>query len=135
FDERSRLTETKDTFTHHVQYAYDGLDRRIVELRLDDLGKQGAPQSTTYRYRANGEVETVTDGLGQVTRYQYDGLNRQITKVEQGIVQVDGTAVDLTWLLAYDRASNLTIDTDPRGVSRVQTYDALNRPTQTTVHG
>src|SRR5439155_20609635 len=122
FDERSRLIETRDTFTHHVQYAYDGLDRKVLEQRLDDLGTQGTPQSTVYRYMPNGEMETMTDGLGQVTRYVYDTLNRNINRTEQGVVQVDGTVGDLTWAYAYDRGSNQRAEIDPRGITHSHTY-------------
>ncbi len=135
FDERSRLIEVTDSLTHHGRFAYDGLDRTIREERLDDLGEQGTPQVMASRYRPTGEPSTVTDGLGQVTRFAYDGLNRTVSKTEEGIVQPDGGTVDLVWTYNYDRAGNVIEETDPREISLVHTYDALNRRIRTVVQG
>jgi RHS repeat-associated protein len=135
FDERSRLSDTFDTFTHHARFAYDGLDRKIQEERLDDLGAQGTPQVMAYRYKANGEPDRVMDGLGHSTRYFYDGLNRNIEKREENILQADGSTIVLSSIYAYDQQSNMRTETDPRAVSRIHTYDALNRRTHTKVQG
>jgi RHS repeat-associated protein len=135
FDERSRLVETSDTFTHHARFVYDGLDRKISEERLDDLGEFGSSQGTVSRYRPTGELLTMTDGFGQVTRFEYDGLNRTVRKTEEGILQPDGTVVNLVWIYAYDPTGNLTEETDPREITLVHSYDALNRRLQTVVQG
>jgi RHS repeat-associated protein len=128
---RSRLKDTSDTFGHHIVYGYDQLDRRILENRLDDRGDGGAAQRTTYTYYDSGEVKTVTDGLGQQTVYEYDGLNRLIKITEQGVAN----SVDLVTEYGYDLASNRTSETDPRSVTMQHTYDDLNRLTMTEVAG
>jgi RHS repeat-associated protein len=137
FDDRSRLIETHDTFTHHILYTYDGLDRRISERRLDDQpgGDQQTAQETTYRYRPNGELLEMTDGLGQTTRYLYDALNRNTEKGEEGVRQADGTTTVLRTVFAYDEAGNVVKETDPRGIVRQHTYDELNRRTRSEING
>jgi RHS repeat-associated protein len=135
YDERSRLIETYDTFTHHTKFEYDGLDRTIKEEQLDDKGEGGSSQITTYRYFSNGEIETLTDGLGQIMRHVYDSLNRLTMKTEEKVIQADGSEVDLQTSYAYDRNGNVIRETDPRGVSLIHKYDELNRRKETMVSG
>jgi YD repeat-containing protein len=135
FDERSREVEMRDTFRHHTRFAYDGLDRPIREERLDDLGYGGAPQIVERRHRAGGELVRETDGLGQVTTYTYDGMNRLRRRRDEGVRQSDGTVAALETTLAYDRSGNQTGVTDPRGVTRTHAYDALGRRVETRVAG
>lgn len=135
YDARSRLVERYDTFSHHLLYRYDGLDRKLREEQRDDLGDGGATQVTEYRYAANGEIATQTDGLGQVTRYLYDDLNRLVEQREEGVIQADGSSTTLRTLYAYDEANNLIRETSPRGIVHTHTYDELNRHTASTIDG
>ncbi len=135
YDERSRLIETHDTFTHHGRYAYDGLDRKIREERLDDRGEGGTDQVTTSRYTPNGEVQEATDGLGQTTEYRYDALNRRRLTIERGIPD-PGTGADFIQTeYRYDEAGNLASEIDYRGVAKNHAYDDLNRRVKTVVAG
>jgi len=135
YDERSRLIEVSDTFTHHVLYTYDGLDRKIKEERKDDLGEGGSDQITTYSYLPNGELEAVTNGLGHVIEFSYDALNRKIKKIEKNVIDADGASTTLTTEYAYDGNSNLIRETDPRGVQTLREYDVLNRLIKTEING
>lgn len=139
YDRRSRLFETYDSFGHHTQYRYDGLDRTIEEQRLNDRSQtdeRGAPQIIKYRYHPNGELKTLIDGLNQVTEYQYDGLNRRTAVTERGVRQAVGPARDLPpQQIFYDANSNVVGEIDARGVERKYSYDALNRPISTTLVG
>lgn len=133
FDERSRLSESFDTFTHHVKYGYDGLDRRISEERLDDQGEGGTPQVMAYLYKPNGELKEVVDGLGQTTANVYDSLNRLVEQREEGVLQADGTSIALRRSFAHDENNNLICEVDPRGFVRKHTYDELNRRVETRI--
>src|SRR5262249_28519222 len=79
FDVRSRLLNKYDTFGHHVEYQYDGLDHMIRETQYDGANPSAntgtnryqlpgdgsrAPwaEETLYTYTPNGEVLTMTDG-------------------------------------------------------------------------
>jgi RHS repeat-associated protein len=135
FDERSRVIETSDSFGHHTRTAWDGLDRKSREEKLDDLGQGGTPQITEWRYRPGGQLETETDGLGQITRTLYDGMNRAVERREEGVLQADGSNQTLVRSWAYGRSGLPTVETDPRGISRLHRYDALGRRVETRVAG
>jgi RHS repeat-associated protein len=127
YDARGRLVESYDTRGHHSRFAYDGLDRKIREERLDDRGDGGTAQITEYRYYPGGQLKSVKDGLGQTTEYFYDGLNRQTRAVERNVVQADGTRVEYTTQSFYDAVGNLTREIDARNIEREYRYDALSR--------
>ena len=138
FDVRSRLERKTDTFGHHVEYTYDLLDRRISETKYDDVLSTTAPgmpwaENSSWVFKPNGELLRMTDGLGQVTSYEYDNLNRSISVIEQGIKQADGTFVDLITKSHFDEVGNVVTDVDRRGVARKHTFDELNRLVQTQI--
>jgi len=135
YDERSRLIEMSDSFTHHVVYEYDGLNRKIKEQRKDDLGEGGPDQITTYSYLPNGELEALTNGLGHVTQFSYDTLNRKRSEIELNVTHVQGSVTDITTSYEYDRNSNLIRETDPRGVVTLHEYDELDRLIKTEIDG
>lgn len=146
YDARSRLIESYDSFGHHALYRYDGLDRAISEAHLDDRGEGGLPQITVYRYTPNGEVRSMTTGLtdpnqfgqanaGHTTEFDYDQLNRQVTRSERQVLQADGSRVDLVFHSAYDEASNLIGEGNARGITQTHSYDALSHLVATTLTG
>ncbi|MBX2997110.1 MAG: Ig-like domain-containing protein [Caldilineaceae bacterium] len=145
YDARGRLLERWDSFGHHVTYAYDGLDRRIRESHLDDMGDGGTPQTTVYRYTANGQLARVVTGvinegealrgLGQTTDYEYDGLDRLIRVIDRAVTDADGNQADLITGYRYDRVNNLIEETTARGVTRTHTYNGLNTRLTTRVQG
>ena len=143
FDAGGRLLVTIDTYWHHEEFGYDGLDRRIRETQFDDQNPAnnkfqlpgdgaGAPwaQETLYQYLPGGQLEQVTNGLGQVTIYTYDSGNRLIMTDERS----DGTHPDVITAYTYDQDGNVVTMTDPGGgIETVYVTDALNRITQTTI--
>ncbi len=145
YDARGRLLERRDSFGHHATYAYDGLDRRIRESHLDDLGDGGTPQATIYRYTANGQLAKIVTGVvnegealrgqGQTTEYEYDDLDRLVQVTDRAVRDADGNTVDLVTTYAYDRINNLTQEITARGITQTHTYDGLNQRLATTVQG
>ena len=133
FDVRSRLLTQIDTFGHHVEYEYDALDRKIRETLFDKVYNETAgsgvawAQQTLYEYRDGGELKSMTDGLGQVTTYEYDSGNRLVTVREMDVVAADGTAMDLTSHSKYDESGNVIWQKDLRGIERYFSFDELNR--------
>jgi len=79
---------------------------------------------TRYTYDTLGNLTTVTDHAGNVSRMQYDVLSRKtvMTDTDMGV-----------WRYQYDPAGNLTTQTDARGQVVWFGYDALNRLTQKRV--
>jgi YD repeat-containing protein len=72
--------------------------------------------TTTYEYYPAGPVKKITNSLGQVTTFQYDGENRLTFR------DAPGTADDLT--LTYDAAGRLAT-MSIQGVVTTYIYDTL----------
>jgi len=137
YNERGQATDSRDAFKHHTGSSYDSLDRKVVERRLNDLsGVAFNPSSiTSYRYDSAGLVLESINALGLVTRHFYDALNRQIRSEQLLVPQVQGPAETYVTRVAFDRAGNLTSETDARGVTRRHFYDALHRRIRTSIEG
>ena len=72
-----RGTDYEDkSFT--TEYVYDNLGRKVAEIAHDPDGSGPlAAPVTQYVYDASGNLDSVIDSLGQVTKYTYDLLGRQ----------------------------------------------------------
>jgi RHS repeat-associated protein len=93
----------------------DGLER-LMEVEERD----GAERHTTrYRWNARGELQSITDALGNVKRFRFDSLSR--------LVEVDDPDRGLLRQV-YDDAGNLIERRDAKGQVVAFTYDAANRP-------
>ncbi|HNQ75130.1 MAG TPA: RHS repeat-associated core domain-containing protein, partial [Pseudothauera hydrothermalis] len=71
-----------------------------------------------YTYDLNGNLQTLTRTLGQVTQFQYDALNRLTaqTDAELGLTSFE-----------YDRNNRITQVTDPRGLVTQWQYDGFGQ--------
>jgi RHS repeat-associated protein len=98
-----------------------------------------AGQPTLYAYNSAGQLTQMTDPLGDVTTYQYDGLGYLISIVNaNNAVQASFTYDDFSrvathtdsegWTIAYtyDAMDRLTSETYPDGTSRTYTWDKLD---------
>jgi RHS repeat-associated protein len=101
---------------------------------------------TTHALTTVGDVYSITDPLGNVTQFVYDG-NHNVTQVTDArtpgivttyaynarnkITQVvrDTATLKLTTNLSWDNVDNLLSVTNPRGISTNNTYDANNNLT------
>jgi len=82
--------------------------------------------TTTYEYNGNHKLTKITDALGNVRNFTYDGLGRRLT-AEDLHDAADGTYG--TWTYVYDAAGNIASTTDPKGQQVDYAYDGLNRVT------
>ena len=73
---------------------------------------------TTLSYDPNGNLLSVTDARGSVTRYTYDVMDRLESRTDP---------LGRSESYEYDAAGNLTQFTDRKGQATTFTYDALNR--------
>jgi len=84
----------------------------------------GAYASTTYAWDLNGDLTNITDALGNVRNFTYDGLGRRLTAQD---LHAPGDATFGSWSYVFDPAGNLTQQTDPKSQVVNYTYDTLNR--------
>ncbi|OEZ54738.1 DUF4214 domain-containing protein [Duganella sp. HH105] len=167
-----RVTSQGGATSTRVHYTYDALNRLsqvITDLTPDDnsIG-DGKVYTTSYTYldatnevasvtQGDGtrlafgyklvggvwKVETVTDGLNQVTRYAYNGLQTTVTDplgnstvygydaagqlltVTAPPTMLNGAVVPgQVTTFAYDASGNVRSVTDPRGKQTTYEYDA-----------
>jgi RHS repeat-associated protein len=82
--------------------------------------------STYYEYDGLKNLTKITDALGNVRNFTYDGLSRRLTAEDLHAV---GDATYGTWAYTYDDAGNLTQTLDPKSQTVNYAYDDTNRAT------
>ncbi|WP_203905071.1 RHS repeat-associated core domain-containing protein [Virgisporangium aliadipatigenens] len=80
----------------------------------------GTPQSTTYAYDRAGNLITITDPAGNITRYGYDLQGHRTSTTDPNT----GTSTT-----TYNAAGDTVSTTDARGQKNSFEYDALGRVT------
>jgi RHS repeat-associated protein len=115
-----------------TSYLYNEFGQRLTVTT-----PQGA---THYSYDALGRVETVTDTLSLVTKYEYDNAGRQVKIIRNyllvngQVVQNHQNAYNLITTYVYDDAGRLTKTTDTLGHSNWTCYDQAGRVTRTVTN-
>ena len=117
---RYRLMQTLDYYGRATTITDDLLDRPLTTVV--ELCAGGATITTHASYYANGQVQTRTDGNGNITSYLYDERDRATTTTV-----ATGTAVQASSTLYYDNNSNVVKRTDERGNDWVNTYTCRDR--------
>jgi YD repeat-containing protein len=90
-----------------------------------DEHNNSSTYTTTYTFNGLKALTNITDALGNVRNFTYDGLGRRLTAQD-----LHATA-DMTYgssTFAYDDAGNLTQAVDAKSQTINYTYDSLNRP-------
>ncbi len=89
---------------------------------------QPEQQTVTYSYYADNLLQAVTDPLGRVTGFDYDGLGNAIR-----VTRLDGTANAVTSTFSYAGPfGQLTSTTDPLGHASTLSYDPQGNLTAAT---
>jgi RHS repeat-associated protein len=120
-----------------MAYFYDGINRRITEMRDLRRNGQGGQQLDTSNaanrdgqvtlqttWDANSRITSRVDDKGNTTRYEYDDLNRLVREIF-----ADGT-MDIH---TYDADSHRLQTTDENRSVISRQYDGIRRPTTLTI--
>ena len=138
-----------------TQYVYDANGNRTAEKRFlsfqDEASARGSIHTLTFGYDKQNRLVRVSDGLGAVVRYEYDGLNRRTREtrlLSEGLTQRLDYRYDSAGRLVevqqsadpdgcgsyfastryeYDRNGNMTRILLPAGGEILREYDAANR--------
>lgn len=113
-------TTTTDSRGKQKEFFRDALDN-LVQVNEHN---GASTYSTYYVYDLLGNLTKITDALGNIRNFTYDGLSRRLTAQDLH-ASADGTFGVYTY--AYDDAGNTTQQVDPRSQTTNWTYDALNR--------
>ena len=171
YDKVSNLITVTDARKNITRFEYDDRNNRIKTIdanggiHITNYDKDGRViketsqenKSASFAYDAFGRRDTVTNGNGYVTRfeyaqanapgsghhvqpaivhyptykqyYQYDNRNR--TKTVTAVLGQEG----LVFGTSYDSLGNTIVNTDSNGKQSFYDYDALNRQTKVTDTG
>ncbi|HNX27302.1 MAG TPA: hypothetical protein PKK48_07830, partial [Phycisphaerae bacterium] len=122
YDALGRQTHVMDTLGVAVWVGASG----TYESATANLGN--LTHATIYTYDTNGNVETVTDALGNVTTYTYDALGRVVKETyadPDGIGPLASPEVEYV----YDANGNVIKTIDAEDNETWVFYDALGRKT------
>jgi RHS repeat-associated protein len=133
YDLRGRLQGQSDTLGHRTTTVHDGLDRPIEETRFATVSGDAVEPSdnaiTRTEYYPAGQPRVVTNPSGASFTYYLDGLNR----VSLTETQVEGGPYFMGTV--RDGNGNKIRETDRRGVTRLFSYDKLNRLREVSIAG
>ena len=108
--------------------SYDNANR--ATLVQTAYGTADQADELTTSYNANGTVASVTDGNGNKTTYEYDGVDRLVKTRYPVTTTGSGTSSTTDYeQLGYDPAGNVTSRRLRDGQTIGFTYDNLNRAT------
>ncbi len=126
YDGRGRVIKTVDADNATTDIIYSGLTRS-VKVYPDTSHNQ----TTINTYDADGRLVQVTDALGYITKYYFDGGNR-INRVNQ--YGGSGAVQTRTW--NYNRLGWLTSLTQPEsGITSYTSFTVEGHPTVTNYNG
>ncbi len=113
------------TLTYDYELSGMGENGNLVRVTYPQVGGQTPEVNLTYN--SHGQIETVTDPNGNVTRYEYYADTGYLWKVRR-----DPNGLNATYLATYDDVGNIETIRDPLGNTTTFEYDALDRLTKTT---
>lgn len=120
-------------------YAYDDWKTTITDangkekiLTSDAWGNltkveeknNGSTYTTTYKWDLTKNLTKITDALGNVRNFTYDGLGRRLSA--EDLHATSDTTFGI-WTYMYDEGGNITQSVDPKAQTIQYTYDDLNR--------
>jgi RHS repeat-associated protein len=111
-----------------TDYLPDANGRVWKEIRYSGPN-QTLPLTTTTTYTSGGQKQTVTDPLGNVTTFTYEG---QTLRLSGTIFPGPGPVLPFKQLF-YDTHGNIIKELDETGNAALHEYDVFNRRTKTAV--
>ena len=115
YDKLGRLLTSTDAKGNRTAFAYDKLGNLVAMTTPNG-------NTTTYTYDANSRLASTAAPETALLQYSYDNVGNLISTDEGG--RVTG--------FSYDKAGNLTSETNALGKVRSYTYDELDRMVKET---
>jgi len=111
YDDEGRLIATIDADGNRIEFTHNiGARQEVVSDRLGNV--------TVYNYDGKGNVIAKTDALGNTTTYTYDGRGNKLSETDP---------LGNTTTFTYDARDNLLTETDPLGNTTSYTYNSRNQ--------
>ena len=124
----NQMTSVTDEVGRKTLYTIDPANGNTLGV-TNVVGTQGGNDDrvTSSTYTATGQIDTITNDLGQVTQFEYDLLGRVIKTRNAA-----GTAKEVSQQYQYDAAGRATAITDENGNRTRFDFDVMNRVTKVT---
>ncbi|MFA6213311.1 MAG: RHS repeat-associated core domain-containing protein [Candidatus Obscuribacterales bacterium] len=123
----NRMATFQDPRGNTTTLTYDAVTGDLLNIQRPVVG--GLTPQVTFTYSARGQVLTVTDETGIVTKFTYDSTTEKLNSV----VRDFGVGrLNLTSSFGYTSRGEVSSQTDPRGNTTSYVYDLLSRVTQRT---
>lgn len=138
YDAAQRLTAIGDGAGNRIEYTLDAAGNRVQEQykgaggevkrtlsrvynRLSQLvtSADGLANPTDFTYDAEGNVNSVVDALGRVSRREHDAFGRLTRQVD------DEGGIAATVAMAYDSDDNQTQVIDPKQLPTTYAYNGF----------
>lgn len=116
-DWKTTITDPESKVKDVYKDAYDN----IIQV---DEHNDSSTYTTSYEYNVLHKLTKLTDALGNVRNFLYDGVGNVISAED---LHATADTTFGTWSYYYDYASNLTSRTDPNSQTVTFTYDGINR--------
>ncbi|MBI3337179.1 MAG: VCBS repeat-containing protein, partial [Candidatus Staskawiczbacteria bacterium] len=104
-----------------IKYLYKDAYGNLIQV---DEHNSGNIYSTFYNYNYLGNITKITDALGNIRSFTYDGLGQRLTAED---LHAPFDATFGVWKYGYDDAGNLTQKISPNNQTVNYTYDNINR--------
>lgn len=124
FNHIATHTDPNGNVTTFSYYA-NGKLQRITEPNVNSQ----IPQ-THFTYNSHGQVETITDAEGTVTKYEYDPTGNLLRTIVDYGAEPDN--LNIMTEMTYNAAGDVNSITDPRDNTTTFEYDPMRRLTKTT---
>ncbi len=119
----NKVETFEDGEGNFTTYTYDSLTGDLLNIQRPTIG--GITPQVSYTYNSRGQVVTMTDETGIVTKWNYD----TDTEVLESVVKDFGTSphLNLTTAFEYDLVGNMIAVTDARGNRSEQSFDGSRK--------
>jgi RHS repeat-associated protein len=116
-DWKLSITDPRSKLKHLYKDSYGNL------IKVEETNS-GSTYTTLYEYNGNNKLTKITDALGNLRNFTYDGLGRRLTAQD---LHASADATYGTWTYTYDDTGNLSSIVDPKSQTINYTYDDTNR--------
>lgn len=117
-----------DGMSRTTTYNYNATTGNLESVVYPTVAGSGTPQYT-MTYNVRGQVLTVTEPTGIVTKNTYDTATEKLSST---VVDFGTGRLNLTTNFGYNAVGDVTTVQDPRGNTWISQFDANRQRTQTT---
>lgn len=142
YDTARRLTRITDGLGNYIEYVLDsegnvekedvydasGALKKTLDQTFDNYNRlekfSQLNENQDVNFNPNGTIDTVTEGKGSVSKYEYDSLKR-LTRITQDQGGINPDTANALTQFGYDVQDNLTSVTDANNGLTSYVYDDL----------